>query len=238
LQFLHSEKIKSFLSWNYTLFDKKPGVAYLPALRTALTSQLGMERRPLETVTITSHQHFLCIIFTWDPCGLIIPLFPLTSSSSRRGNSSAIFERVTGNGEKLSGRKVEFGCFFLFPGRRARRLHRPNSRRVKHYETADDIPHWPPPSLPRRELYPEDPLWKATSITWVTGKPPPIRVSSATRELFEVCTPLIFDDYPKNLEGASPEELSYLVAAALPMDLLWSSKSSNFGRRRTAKSAW
>ena len=40
-------------------------------------------------------------------------------------------------------------------------------------------------------------------------------------ELFEACHTLIFDDYPKNLEGAATEELSYLVAASLPMDLLW-----------------
>jgi Lon protease-like protein len=40
-------------------------------------------------------------------------------------------------------------------------------------------------------------------------------------ELFEACHTLIFDDYPKNLEGAPAEELSYLVAGTLPMDLLW-----------------
>ena len=40
-------------------------------------------------------------------------------------------------------------------------------------------------------------------------------------ELFEACHTLIFDDYPKNLQGATPEELSYLVAATLPMELLW-----------------
>lgn len=40
-------------------------------------------------------------------------------------------------------------------------------------------------------------------------------------ELYEACHTLIFDDYPKNLEGADAEELSYLVAATLPMDLLW-----------------
>jgi ATP-dependent Lon protease len=40
-------------------------------------------------------------------------------------------------------------------------------------------------------------------------------------ELFEACHTLIFDDYPKNLQSAPPEELSYLVAAALPMELLW-----------------
>jgi ATP-dependent Lon protease len=40
-------------------------------------------------------------------------------------------------------------------------------------------------------------------------------------ELFEACHTLIFDDYPKNLQEAAPEELSYLVAATLPMELLW-----------------
>ncbi len=40
-------------------------------------------------------------------------------------------------------------------------------------------------------------------------------------ELFEACHTIIFDDYPKNLEGASTEDFSYLVAATLPMDLLW-----------------
>jgi Lon protease-like protein len=40
-------------------------------------------------------------------------------------------------------------------------------------------------------------------------------------ELYEACHTLIFDDYPKNLENAPPDELSYLVAGTLPMDLMW-----------------
>jgi len=40
-------------------------------------------------------------------------------------------------------------------------------------------------------------------------------------ELYEACHTLLFEDYPKNLEGASAEELSYLIASTLPMDLLW-----------------
>ena len=47
------------------------------------------------------------------------------------------------------------------------------------------------------------------------------RVQRELVELFEVCHTLIFDDYPKNLEGAAPEALAHLVAATLPMDLLW-----------------
>ena len=47
------------------------------------------------------------------------------------------------------------------------------------------------------------------------------RIQRELVELFEACHTLIFDDYPKNLQGAAPEELSYLVAATLPMELLW-----------------
>jgi Lon protease-like protein len=50
---------------------------------------------------------------------------------------------------------------------------------------------------------------------------PPPRVQRELIELFEACHTLIFDDYPKNLQGGPPEDLSYLVAAALPMELLW-----------------
>ena len=40
-------------------------------------------------------------------------------------------------------------------------------------------------------------------------------------ELYEACHTLVFDDYPKNLENAPADELSYLVAGTLPMDLMW-----------------
>ena len=47
------------------------------------------------------------------------------------------------------------------------------------------------------------------------------RIERELVELYEACHTLIYEDYPKNLEGAVAEELSYLVAATLPMDLLW-----------------
>jgi len=40
-------------------------------------------------------------------------------------------------------------------------------------------------------------------------------------QLYEACHTLIFEDYPKNLEGIMPEEFSYVVTSTLPMDLLW-----------------
>ncbi|HEY1423496.1 MAG TPA: hypothetical protein VGF20_08595, partial [Candidatus Acidoferrum sp.] len=47
------------------------------------------------------------------------------------------------------------------------------------------------------------------------------RIERELVELYEACHTLIFEDYPKNLEGTAPEDFSYLVAATLPMDLLW-----------------
>jgi Lon protease-like protein len=47
------------------------------------------------------------------------------------------------------------------------------------------------------------------------------RVQRELVELFEACHTLIFDDYPKHLDCAPADGLSYLVAAALPMELLW-----------------
>jgi Lon protease-like protein len=47
------------------------------------------------------------------------------------------------------------------------------------------------------------------------------RVRRELIELYESCHTLIFGDYPKNVEDGTPENLSYLVAGALPVDLLW-----------------
>ncbi|MGH9743716.1 MAG: LON peptidase substrate-binding domain-containing protein [Candidatus Acidiferrum sp.] len=40
-------------------------------------------------------------------------------------------------------------------------------------------------------------------------------------ELYETCHTLIFEDYPKNTAAEQSTQLSYIVAATLPMDLLW-----------------
>jgi Lon protease-like protein len=72
------------------------------------------------------------------------------------------------------------------------------------------------------ELFREDPLL-AGHVDYLEDRETPAnpRIHRELVELFEACHTLIFDDYPKNLPGAATEELSYLVAAALPMDLLW-----------------
>jgi Lon protease-like protein len=72
------------------------------------------------------------------------------------------------------------------------------------------------------ELFPEDPLLEG-HVDYLEDRETPAnpRIQRELVELFEACHTLIFDDYPKNLEGAATEELSYLVAATLPMELLW-----------------
>ena len=72
------------------------------------------------------------------------------------------------------------------------------------------------------ELFTEDPLLEG-HVDYLEDRETPAnpRVQRELVELFEACHTLIFDDYPKNLESASTDEFSYLVAATLPMDLLW-----------------
>jgi ATP-dependent Lon protease len=47
------------------------------------------------------------------------------------------------------------------------------------------------------------------------------RMQSELSRLYEVCHTLVFDDYPKNIEAEAPEYLSFIVAATLPLDLMW-----------------
>jgi len=72
------------------------------------------------------------------------------------------------------------------------------------------------------ELYAEDPLLEG-HVDYLDDREMPANPSIQRElvELFEACHTLIFEDYPKNLEGTPSEELSYVVAATLPMDLLW-----------------
>lgn len=72
------------------------------------------------------------------------------------------------------------------------------------------------------ELFSENPLWEGQvdylEDRGASGSPV---VQRQLVELYEACHTLVFEDYPKNLEGAPIEELSYRIASTLPMDLLW-----------------
>jgi len=72
------------------------------------------------------------------------------------------------------------------------------------------------------EIFSENPLWEG-QVDYLedrgsVGSP---LVQRQLVELYEACHTLLFEDYPKNLEGTPAEELSYRIASTLPMDLLW-----------------
>jgi Lon protease-like protein len=52
-------------------------------------------------------------------------------------------------------------------------------------------------------------------------RPVCLEVRRALVELYEVCHTIVYGDYPKNVQGAEPQALSYVVAGTLPMDLMW-----------------
>ena len=71
-------------------------------------------------------------------------------------------------------------------------------------------------------LYTENPLVEGhVDYLEDRGIPSNPRLRRGLIELYEACHTLIFDDYPKNADGDSSQELSFVVAATLPMDLLW-----------------
>ena len=47
------------------------------------------------------------------------------------------------------------------------------------------------------------------------------RVRRELVELYEVCHTIVFGDYPRSIQSEIPEDLSYVVAGTLPMDLMW-----------------
>ena len=40
-------------------------------------------------------------------------------------------------------------------------------------------------------------------------------------ELYEACHTIVFGDYPRNIQNEVPENLSYVVAGTLPIELMW-----------------
>src|SRR5271170_2502238 len=52
-------------------------------------------------------------------------------------------------------------------------------------------------------------------------RPINLRVRRELVELYEVCHTIVFGDYPRTIQNEVPENLSYVVAGTLPMDLMW-----------------
>jgi ATP-dependent Lon protease len=72
------------------------------------------------------------------------------------------------------------------------------------------------------ELFSENPLAEG-QVDYLEDREAPSnpRLQRELVELYEACHTLIYDDYPKNLQDGPPDELSYLIAGTLPIDLLW-----------------
>jgi Lon protease-like protein len=72
------------------------------------------------------------------------------------------------------------------------------------------------------ELFSKEPLMRGT-VDFLEDRPAPLssRVSRELIELYETCHTLIFDDYPRDVEVTADTDISYRIAAKLPMDLLW-----------------
>jgi len=71
------------------------------------------------------------------------------------------------------------------------------------------------------ELFTDDPLLHG-QVDYLDDLVAPInpQLSRQLIELYETCHTLIFDDYPRDLDPSADAEISYKVAAKLPMDLL------------------
>jgi Lon protease-like protein len=67
-----------------------------------------------------------------------------------------------------------------------------------------------------------EPLFRG-EVDFLEDRPSPInsRICRELNDLYETCHTLIFGDYPLDLCSTPDSDISYEVAAKLPMDLLW-----------------
>jgi len=72
------------------------------------------------------------------------------------------------------------------------------------------------------ELFDNEPLLRG-EVDFLEDRPLPTdpRICRELNDLYETCHTLIFGDCPRDLCAAAEEDISYMVAARLPMELLW-----------------
>jgi ATP-dependent Lon protease len=72
------------------------------------------------------------------------------------------------------------------------------------------------------ELFDDEPLLRG-EVDFLEDRPVHAspRVCHELCNLYEACHTLIYGDYPRDLGSAAQDEISYVIAAKLPMDLLW-----------------
>jgi Lon protease-like protein len=76
--------------------------------------------------------------------------------------------------------------------------------------------------LVNADLYNDDVLLEG-AVDYLDDRDRPVdpRIRKELIELYEVCHTIVYSDYPRNMQSLQPEELSYAVAATLPMELMW-----------------
>jgi Lon protease-like protein len=72
------------------------------------------------------------------------------------------------------------------------------------------------------EFFDENPLAEGY-IDYLEDRdsPPNVALRRELIELYETCHTLVFEDYPKNMDGDHAAGISFVIAGTLPMDLLW-----------------
>jgi Lon protease-like protein len=73
------------------------------------------------------------------------------------------------------------------------------------------------------ELDDQEPLLRG-EVDYLDDRPAPVnrKLCCELKELYETCHTLVYGDYPRDVAAAeADDEISYAVAAKLPMDLLW-----------------
>lgn len=61
-------------------------------------------------------------------------------------------------------------------------------------------------------------------VDYLDDRPAPVngKLCCELKDLYETCHTLVYGDYPRGVSAADPDdEISYAIAAKLPMDLLW-----------------
>jgi ATP-dependent Lon protease len=72
------------------------------------------------------------------------------------------------------------------------------------------------------EVFTDEPLMRG-AVDFLEDRSLPLNpgVTRELIELYETCHTLIFDDYPRNINGSGEADISYRITAKLPMELLW-----------------
>ena len=87
------------------------------------------------------------------------------------------------------------------------------------------------------ELYSDNPLLEG-QVDYLEDQESLVETPKQKRliESYEACHTLLFSEIPRSFEEIPPEQLSYAIAAALPLDLIWKQQILELRSRRCGRS--